>query len=910
MRKTFLTFCAAALALLAVSSCGKLEDGLNSLKGEVADLKDRVEKLEKKLNDEVQALQATMATLATKQEMNSALTTLKTSLEAKDSELATAIQTVSSTLAGLDAKYVGKSVYDAAMAELADADSDFAEALEALAALLGETEAPVDELLAELAEAIASVTVTVVENEDGNVVITLANGESFTVADPDSNANNTGLVTVDEDGNWAVILEDGTLKSLDAQVGVEELEFSVDYETNELLFSVNGGEPKGTGAYVASEYNYIVEDFWAPNGENFVYITIGGKEYTLVKATESTSELAIKSGKAYFDFGEVQTFDLKSVDLSDLYIMSKPDGWKAVVNGKVLTVTAPVEANIYAEMEGQILLHGTDAEGMCKVAKLDVAATTGIKVVVNQLAGTVTIINSLVEERQDYDYEEGLYTVKGFSSMTLGLGSVDYFEELGADSYIDKDGYGPEETQIVMQNMPNLWDNVFGEELTLPEYKEGVCDVFEMTFNIADLYKALTWGDELEPGSRLVVWVQETRYKGFNMNYGMPEYELGDFVYKYFEPVYVNIEESEVTYNDIELNVIAKNAEKFQIGKFATEDEYGIEFEYLDIYYPERYQSFDEIGVSSPEIDDEIVMLSEFGLSSDEMSTPLKPYTEYTVYVLPNQSKPYNDYDYVTDIEPYVYTFTTKGLVAADGATTAAATLNETKTKYNQIVADITADAGTETIYYKLYTNDQYEANSADNTFDFAKDIATTGYVAMGTYATLVSETNLSPESVYWLMVVAVNEDGEYDGIFEQSYTTPSAKIIDGSVSAEVTAVEIDGTKATVTYKLTGTDYLVVAANVGTARLQANDTSAGKYEGYIMGYGPEYFYLKSYKAENGIVTVVYNNYSASNKYSYAIPYTVSGGNFQKYVPTVITDISTFNSPVEPQEPETEEPINL
>ena len=311
MRKTFLTFCAAALALLAVSSCGKLEDGLNSLKGELADLKDRVEKLESKLNSEVSALQQTMATLATKQEMNSALATLKTSLEAKDAELASSIQSISSTLAGLDAKYVGKSTYEAALAELNSKNTALQTQLNSLAALLGETSvAEVKaELLAEIAQAVAAVTVTVVENQNGSVVITLANGQSFTVA-KDANVNNTGLVTVDEEGNWCVILEDGSLKSLDAKVGVEELEFSVDYNTKELLYSVNGGEFVGTGAYVSDWDGTVVTDFY--EDDYFVYITVGGEEYALVKATATSA--SILAGKTYFTASETKVIpDRKSV---------------------------------------------------------------------------------------------------------------------------------------------------------------------------------------------------------------------------------------------------------------------------------------------------------------------------------------------------------------------------------------------------------------------------------------------------------------------------------------------------------------------------------------------------------------------------------------------------------------------
>ena len=56
MRKTFLTFCVAALSLLAVSSCGKLEDSINKLDQGLKDLAARVDKLEKDLNDKIKKM--------------------------------------------------------------------------------------------------------------------------------------------------------------------------------------------------------------------------------------------------------------------------------------------------------------------------------------------------------------------------------------------------------------------------------------------------------------------------------------------------------------------------------------------------------------------------------------------------------------------------------------------------------------------------------------------------------------------------------------------------------------------------------------------------------------------------------------------------------------------------------------
>lgn len=343
MRKTFLTICAAAFALLAVSSCGKLEDGLNSLKGELADLKERVDALEQKLNTDVQAINSVIATLATKQEVTTGLNNLKAQLDAKDAELAAAIQSVTTTLNGLDNRYVGKTTYEAALAELQAGNTALQTQLQTLAGLLGETSvADVKaEILAELAEAVSNVAVqSVTPNEDGTYTLTLASGQSFTVAEPDPNANNTGLVTVQE-GQWVVCKEDGTYEPIGVPVGVEDLEFSVDYETKELMFSVNGGELQGTGAYVTDWDGCLVTDFY--EDDDFVYFTIGGEEYTLVKATEATSDLL--AGKTYFTAEQTKVIAFEVKDVKSGFVASAPKGWKAELDfaGKTLTVTAPAE---------------------------------------------------------------------------------------------------------------------------------------------------------------------------------------------------------------------------------------------------------------------------------------------------------------------------------------------------------------------------------------------------------------------------------------------------------------------------------------------------------------------------------------------------------------------------------------
>lgn len=585
MRKTFLTFCAVALSLLAVSSCGKLEDGLNSLKGEVADLKDRVEKLEKKLNDEVSALQQTMATLATKQEMNTALGTLKASLEAKDAELATAIQNLASK-------------------------SELASQAEALAALLGEKAEELEaDYLAKIAEAVASVTVTVVEDQNGSVVITLANGQSFTVA-KDANVNNTGLVTVDEEGNWCVILEDGSLKSLDAKVGVEELEFSVDYNTKELLYSVNGGEFVGTGAYVSDWDGTVVTDFY--EDDYFVYITVGGEEYALVKATATSA--SILAGKTYFTASETKVIPFQTNDVKSAFVAAAPKGWEVELDfaNKTLTVTAPAEGEGAASGTIEVWLLGNDGVVVSKTLAVAVGEAL-VAISVDPKTNLVTMVFNQVEgEDGEMETPEVIYGATLASEFTDEyvenlLSNLLYAEYMGAFSNNDP------------MNPDNAANRATGFEGVVSEL------VGQADYN-----------------AEYVVWAIQPVWQQVGYQYSSAN-TADDFVKVYHQMNAVNVESvPELTDANVSVQFLDENVQGF----------YGFYFnqwtlEYLS-YFEEGYLSISDLlsGMFGTEIPCLYyegrtldVKLSEFGWSEEyleyEMYNMITPLSTSTICFIP-----------------------------------------------------------------------------------------------------------------------------------------------------------------------------------------------------------------------------------------------------------------------------------
>ena len=195
MRKTFLTFCVAALSLLAVSSCGKIEDSLHQLEEGLANLTERVAALEKKLNDEVATINTKIGNLeqadkdikALIQTNAASITNLTSQLDALDGKVDGFIKT--------DAAAILKAIDELKAADKALADKD-----------------------TELLAAIVGVGVTKVEkNAAGTAVLTFVDGSTLEVpAQPE-----TGVVTVVEVEGvkyWAVVVN-GEAQSLGVPVG-------------------------------------------------------------------------------------------------------------------------------------------------------------------------------------------------------------------------------------------------------------------------------------------------------------------------------------------------------------------------------------------------------------------------------------------------------------------------------------------------------------------------------------------------------------------------------------------------------------------------------------------------------------------------------------------------------------------
>ena len=470
MKKTLFTalraMCVGAMTLFAVSC---YDD--SALWSEIEELDARLTALEEKLNTEVATL-------------NSKLGALETAYEKADSALLASVQKLTSDLDALDGTVDGyvKSNDEALKAAI----EEYKKADETLAA--------VD---TDILAALATMGVAKVEkNAAGNVVITFVDESTVEVGAADANANNTNLVTV-VDGKWAVVGADGKTTVLDAELHPDtKLAFKVNADNNELYVSYDDGanwEPTGVIVKDATTIN-VVTAF--EDGEDFVTLTVGGVEYQLPKYVADNSSLVLGRTDVFFGYGVTKTVELNAEEVTECYVMTKPDGWKATLDGTTLTVTAPAEELVKigaGELKGQVLVHANTTNGACKVVELDV--TTGPSLTLSYEDGNITVFNALT-----FEENMGWESMTSFVEIYLGIAKAsDVAEYESIEAFAEDNRYN---TLSSISYYAGLCEN--GDQW----YVDGVLEEQNMTIPLSVILE--DDGIVLEEGVPYVLWILPT----------------------------------------------------------------------------------------------------------------------------------------------------------------------------------------------------------------------------------------------------------------------------------------------------------------------------------------------------------------------------------------------------------------
>lgn len=858
MRKTFKFFCVAAISLLAVSSCGKIWDEFDSVHADIDNLAAKVAELEKKINDEVSTLNSKIGAVETAYKAADA--DLLAALQSGDKALTDAIAALNEELDALDGVVDG--YIESNDAAVAAAIAEFTKSCEALA-----------KEDADLLAALINVGVSnVAKDAKGNVVITFTDKSQITI--PANPA--TGIVTV-VDGKWAVIV-DGEVVELDALLHPDTaLEFKVG-EDNVLYVSYDGKKTwVATGAVVNDDTTInVVEAFEYTEGDAFVTLTVGGVEYQLPVYKADTASLVLGRADFFLRYEGTKNVELQAEGMAEYYVMSKPDGWKASIDGTTLTVTAPTKAAVKigaAETVGEVLVHGTTAEGKCKVAKVEVTAGPGLTLTVD-VKGNVTVENSYYGEMTNMWGE----TSFGFEPFIFGIATPDLFlkDPTAYVEFYNTNYEAPSWDDIIY---PSMYNAVMSGEYVEGEYET---DVVKST--VAELYEYVFWSD-VPSGAHYVLWVAPV-VPGTDGHA-----DLDNVVYVEYVNLVHEVEVTEVTHSDATITAEVAGASNYIIG-FAAESEYNDEYssmtfkDYMNSPMGGKWTGFVKYGAAEAlgaVVPAEMVP-AEFNLS-DVFGQKLSAGENYKVWIMPivdhkaklDEANSYPEYDYYVydysafdfeaDFLPYVIDVKTNDLVAG-GEYKAA--LELVKNDFTSIYVNVTPSEGTESVYYYWYSDEEFVAFEDDA--EIMADLLEYCYSPLSA-PEQVSKTYVNPGQTYWLATVSIGTDGKYGKVEAKEFSTRAIPY-DEDITVEIASCVLseDGKTYTVTVNVTG------ATKVMGYNIKDNDSNWSDFLKNVCVNGHKALYSGYQMAEvvdgQAVLTFSYNAYK--NGY-YVAAYNVEGG---------------------------------
>lgn len=110
------------------------------------------------------------------------------------------------------------------------------------------------------------------------------------------------------------------------------------------------------------------------NPDYVVFTLADGTEFRVKRYDSTTPLFAVEDadGVQLIHNGESRTYSVQTANISS-YSISKPDGWRVSFSGSTLEITAPVQANIYAEQEGTVDITVVSTAGTSMIVRIEVS---------------------------------------------------------------------------------------------------------------------------------------------------------------------------------------------------------------------------------------------------------------------------------------------------------------------------------------------------------------------------------------------------------------------------------------------------------------------------------------------------------------------------------------------------------
>ena len=607
-----------------------------------------------------------------------------------------------------------------------------------------------------------TVVASATKNTDGSWDILLTSGEKIVVypeyqPEPQAPELNNGCVTIVKEGDvyyWAQIVDGQAVAIVDGagnKIPVAHNatpEFRVNPTTGDVECSVDGGKSWVLVVKAEEETEESTCIFInVVDGETSVdFYLASGEVISVPKA--AAIDFGVQAGKTFVTPGESAEVALKAENIDDLTVIAKPEGWKATISGKTLTVTAPAQEKIdagEAELEGFVKIHAAGGDGKCMVGKLLVSASTA-SVLIEVVGEDATIYNNTGLRWSGVAY--GIATYEDFSAEAIAAAKNDY--ALMAPEFT--------ETQVTV-SLKELYNQL-----------------------IAQVYDPASYV-EIPTGTSYVVWALAGSDAWDHV------YTADEVVYTVYTPAFLNVESTAVTFNSVEITAVGGGYAGYIVGVVAaaTADEAKMQIE----------NSFGNWQMGWGMFGAELKELNYKGdiLGFGEAYYPaVYPNTTYVVYILPLvEGKADADY-LATDLK--YFTYTTPNIEAGGTATL---TFEAVETTYSNIEVAIKGSENTTMIYSVFATADDLAAYKTDEELLQYVIEYNSAYnmMAIGNESTAYI-SSLNPGDAATVLAFAVDTEGKYSKLYKEEFKTNVLAYNSMKVNIDAAASKVDVTTASI----------------------------------------------------------------------------------------------------------------
>lgn len=313
----------------------------------------------------------------------------------------------------------------------------------------------------------------------------------------DGKAVITGLTT-DENGNTVVSLSNG--ESFTVLAKADALQYRV---TDGVLEISADGE---TWVAVAAPAQCVVKEVRTNEDGTVTLVLADGTEFTSAVAELIECEATRTAVYVLPEATKAVPFTINDA-VEDIAVMNQPNGWKASVEAAtraaggtdyVLNITGPAKANVYADKEGVVAVHFNTAAGACKVMKVAVSLAEITLAVEN---GVVTLTNSVAYEQTNRWGE----TYTDFADFVIGVMEASAYEQYGDKVFVETfdDWDGAYLANVNFTHRTSGFQNV----VDLMYYEDGTCEKESYTFTLEQLAAMMYPAYNFELGGEYIIFV-------------------------------------------------------------------------------------------------------------------------------------------------------------------------------------------------------------------------------------------------------------------------------------------------------------------------------------------------------------------------------------------------------------------